>query len=293
MDSAGILMDSHIRFRVSIFGGSPSHGEDPNSDPSVSAQGASSQASSSRPTRVTNRSKLIAAVVAKRLDEFGTPADPADPKKHHRTCKKIPKTASDEETDYTTDSDLSSDDSDSDVEMMMGNEELAEGLPSKTVPETSKHQPKKTKPKRTKTTANTVQDDNEQPQPTVKQPSKMAGKTSNPIYLFYKKVTTDADGTTGDGTKYFKCYHGTRKTVKITKGMKGSLNNLVGHLQRSFPAHHRLYEVLAKRGSPLTKEEIEIASGKKRMDDALVKKYLNELETISKNICEMFKQQLA
>ncbi|CAA7267605.1 unnamed protein product [Cyclocybe aegerita] len=128
-------------------------------------------------------------------------------------------------------------------------------------------------------TANTVQDDNEQPQPTVKQPSKMAGKTSNPIYRFYKKVTTDADGMTSDGTKYFKCYHGTRKTVKITKGMKGSLNNLVGHLQRPFPAHHCLYEVLAKRRSPLTKEEIEIASGKKRMDDALVKKYLNELET--------------
>ncbi|KAJ3517257.1 hypothetical protein NLJ89_g623 [Agrocybe chaxingu] len=250
-------------------------------------------ASSSRPARVTYRSKLMAAVAAEQLDEFGTPADPADPKKRRRTRKKKLKTASDEETDYTTDSDLSSDGSDSDVEMTMGNEELAEGLPSKTVPETPKRRPKKTKPKRAKTTANTVQDDNEQPQPTVKWPSKMAGKTSNPIYLFYEKVTTDADGTTSDGTKYFKCYHGTRKTVKITKGMKGSLNNLVGHLQRSFPAHHRLYEVLAKRGSPPTKEEIEIASGKKRMDDALVKKYLNELETISKNIREMFEQQLA
>ena len=67
--------------------------------------------------------------------------------------------------------------------------------------------------------------------------------------------------------------------------------DLIGHLQRTFPALYQLYEVLAKRDSPPTQEEIDIATGKKKMDDTLAKKYLNELETISRNVREMFEEQ--
>ncbi len=69
--------------------------------------------------------------------------------------------------------------------------------------------------------------------------------------------------------------------------------DLVGHLQQTFPGLYRLYEVLAKWNSPLTQEEIDIATGKKKMDDILAKKYLNELKTISRNVHEMFQEQQA
>jgi hypothetical protein len=49
--------------------------------------------------------------------------------------------------------------------------------------------------------------------------------TKNPIYLFYERVDTAADGTPGkDGDKHYKCYLGGRKVFTITRAMKSSLN---------------------------------------------------------------------
>ena len=48
----------------------------------------------------------------------------------------------------------------------------------------------------------------------------------NPIYLFYKRVNTTADGTPGkDGNKHYKCYLGGCKVFTITCAMKLSLNS--------------------------------------------------------------------
>lgn len=124
---------------------------------------------SARPSRSSDRSKLTAAVAAEHLDEFGAEANAANAKKRSRPRKKKPKTASDDETDYVTDSDASSNSADSDIEMVVANEEvritcrscpkywslsihqLANALPSKTVPEKTKRITKKAKSKRAKT----------------------------------------------------------------------------------------------------------------------------------------------
>jgi len=52
------------------------------------------------------------------------PASSEQSKKHLQPHKKKPKTASDEETEYISDSDSASDTSDSDIEVIVGNEEV-------------------------------------------------------------------------------------------------------------------------------------------------------------------------
>lgn len=54
--------------------------------------------------------------------------------------------------------------------------------------------------------------------------SKESGKR-NPIYLFYEMVSKNAEGLTGKpGDKHYKCYHGNRKVLTITRAMRSSLN---------------------------------------------------------------------
>ncbi|KAJ7728859.1 hypothetical protein B0H14DRAFT_3169299 [Mycena olivaceomarginata] len=56
-------------------------------------------------------------------------------------------------------------------------------------------------------------------------PKKSRGGTTNPVYLFYEKVELNAEGNPGgEGDKHYKCYHGDRDTLTITKAMKSSLN---------------------------------------------------------------------
>jgi hypothetical protein len=48
---------------------------------------------------------------------------------------------------------------------------------------------------------------------------------TNPIYLFYEEVLKNAHGIEGNmGDKHYKCYHGQRKILTITKAMRSSLN---------------------------------------------------------------------
>ena len=51
-----------------------------------------------------------------------------------------------------------------------------------------------------------------------------AGKW-NPIYLFYEEVPTNAHGQAGnDGDKHYKCYHGNRKVLTVTRAIKYNVN---------------------------------------------------------------------
>jgi len=53
---------------------------------------------------------------------------------------------------------------------------------------------------------------------------KESGKR-NSIYLFYETVSKNAEGQPGKpGDKHYKCYHGNRKVLTITRAMRGSLN---------------------------------------------------------------------
>ena len=123
---------------------------------------------------------------------------------------------------------------------------------------------------------------------------------TNPIYLFYEEVSINANNVRGNpGDKFYKCYHGQRKTLTITKAMRSSLNGksihmhiitsetqyisigLIGHLKTHFPAMYRLFLVLKDRDEPPTEDEIAIASGKKTLDPTKAAEYLVKLEKAS------------
>ncbi|KAG2028952.1 hypothetical protein BDR03DRAFT_1019113 [Suillus americanus] len=107
---------------------------------------------------------------------------------------------------------------------------------------------------------------------------KLRGPT-NPIYLFYEEVLKNAqcvEGTKGD--KHYKCYHGQRKILTITKAMRSSLNGLIGHIKTHFPVMYRLYLYLKDRAEPPTEDEVAMASGKKILDPTQAAEYLLQLE---------------
>ncbi|SJL11777.1 uncharacterized protein ARMOST_15186 [Armillaria ostoyae] len=118
-------------------------------------------------------------------------------------------------------------------------------------------------------------------------------KKQNPIYLFYESVDVDANGSSGSpGDRHYKCYHGNRKVLTITKAMWSSLNGLIGHLKH-FPVMYRLYEVLHQRPEPPTSEEEDIASGKCVLEKDASREYLSQLEKASKNIVKALEKQAA
>jgi hypothetical protein len=134
-------------------------------------------------------------------------------------------------------------------------------------------------------------------------------KEKSAIYYFFEQVDQDEHGNKEDGTKYFKCWLGNRKTVKMTKKMKYSTNSefhlpsnqscfhtslaMKSHLEKNFPAHWSLYKALDKRDGPATKAEVEYAQGKRALDATAAKKYMDELDKIQGNIREMLLRQAA
>jgi hypothetical protein len=67
------------------------------------------------------------------------------------------------------------------------------------------------------------------------------------------------------------------------------VNNLRVHVKAMF----QLYSVLKDRDQPPTLEEIEIASGKRKLDDKAEAEYLQKLEKSSQNIKKAFQDQQA
>jgi hypothetical protein len=133
----------------------------------------------------------------------------------------------------------------------------------------------------------------------------------NPIYIFYEAVPMNSQGQAGNpGDKHYKCYHGNRKVITVTRAMKYSLNGkqplllftdvvsqksivgLVGHLKTHFPAQYRLYLILKDRTDPPTDEDLAIASGEKVLDAEAANAYLRRVEVAaSANLLSMFAKQ--
>ena len=95
--------------------------------------------------------------------------------------------------------------------------------------------------------------------------------------------------------------------MTVTRAMKYSLNGasksfprkttaepligLVGHVKNNFPAMYRLYEVLKARPEPPTTEELDIASGRKKLDPSAAGEYISKLEKASENIIDALQRQ--
>jgi hypothetical protein len=67
------------------------------------------------------------------------------------------------------------------------------------------------------------------------------------------------------------------------------VNNLRVHLKAMF----QLYSILKDRDLPPTLEEIEIASGKRKLDGKAEAEYMEKLEKSSQNIKKAFQDQQA
>ncbi|KAN0130680.1 hypothetical protein V8E53_011573 [Lactarius tabidus] len=123
------------------------------------------------------------------------------------------------------------------------NDEVADLLPSKTAPKTKRMKATThTKKKSRAVEVREVGDDdsphslptrNSLASPQLGQGTEGTVK-QNPIYLFYEVVCQNASGMVGDpGDKHYKCYHGNRKVLTITRAMKSSLNGM--HAFKTMP----------------------------------------------------------
>ncbi|KAF9070800.1 hypothetical protein BDP27DRAFT_1323031, partial [Rhodocollybia butyracea] len=236
------------------------------------------QSSSKAPSRKRNRtrsSRMTAAMEEeqKENDSDGNPILPTRPRKRARRRRKAKTPGKADESDggeYSTDDGSVVDSSDSDKSVDITNEELANSLSSKTIPERGGNDKGKAK---------------------LRSPKKKS-KTSNPIYLFFELVDRNEAGDPGTpGDKHYKCFHGKRKTLTITKAMKSSLNGLIMHLKNHFPPMYRLWEVLHQQKKIPTAEEVNIACGKTTLDAQSATAFLGKLETVSYNIQAAFDAQ--
>jgi hypothetical protein len=110
------------------------------------------------------------------------------------------------------------------------------------------------------------------------------------------------------GDRHYKCYHGNRKVITVTRAMKHNLNGklplaicgifsshfyvgLVGHLKMNFPVMYRFYLTLKDRNDLLTDEELAIASATRVFDEEAANTYLGGVERTFENLLSMFAKQ--
>ena len=75
--------------------------------------------------------------------------------------------------------------------------------------------------------------------------------------------------------------------------MAEPLLGLVGHIKNNFPAMYRLYEVLKAHSEPPTTEELDIASGCKKLDASAAGEYILKLKRHQKILLRHFSNRLS
>ncbi|KAJ7798358.1 hypothetical protein B0H14DRAFT_3492582 [Mycena olivaceomarginata] len=95
-------------------------------------------------------------------------------------------------------------------------------------------------------------------------------KTRNPIWYFFENIIKTKHGEKSEpGDKFYRCRHGeSKKPLRMTVAMRGSLTGLTGHLKARAPGMYRFWEILKYRTAPPTVEEVEIAEGQEIFVDS-------------------------
>ncbi|KAJ6622463.1 hypothetical protein B0H10DRAFT_2431847 [Mycena sp. CBHHK59/15] len=169
------------------------------------------------------------------------------------------------------------------------NDEVAASLPSRTLP------------KNTERTARncTKEKDQEKSSPAfhpVDGPSTQkqhGGGKRSPIYYFFEQIDADANGMTEEGASYYKYYLGNREIIYIGASARYDTSKLQKHLQNTFKAHFRLFQVLSKHTEPATDLERDLARGALPISPELAKEYKEKSDQISGNIKAMLEKQTA
>ncbi|KAF8144480.1 hypothetical protein K438DRAFT_1782764 [Mycena galopus ATCC 62051] len=183
--------------------------------------------------RTRNTNRFTKSLAAQKADMTETLPFSVVPMRH------IPESPSDEEDEDFDDlpalEDVlhSSDEGESDSEDFgIDHDEIANLLAAKTVParagKSSKPQTrvKPIAPKRRRATVEEVENEADLERPAKSKRLRMKTMFNAPsvfqnlIYLFYETVPKNENGSIGDpGDKHYKCHHGNRKIITITKGM--------------------------------------------------------------------------
>ncbi|KAF8485258.1 hypothetical protein DFH94DRAFT_792116 [Russula ochroleuca] len=286
------------------------------------------------PPHVTSGTRLAEAIAAEKLDESlpratakckrttTNPTNPTNPTATNPTATNPTATNPTDQIDTNTEdqtftisvseggSESSDDDTDSDGIEEIGNEEVADMLPSKTIPNISNRKGHMLKPKTTgrmkslaaparkkartssdevevikvnTTTINTAISPISSPQKNTRSTKKSL------IYLFYEIIANGSDGTLGDdGDVHYHCLHGVHKVCTIKKSMRSNLNVLVNNLCIHIKPMYQLYCILKDWDKPPTPDEIN-----SQLDAKTEAEYLWKLEQSSQNIRKAFQDQKA
>ncbi|KIL54477.1 hypothetical protein M378DRAFT_92476 [Amanita muscaria Koide BX008] len=136
--------------------------------------------------------------------------------------------------------------------------------------------------------------DDDVPLPSVEVTNEELNGKRNFIYLFYERVSVDEKCNTQPGYKYYKCFHGQRKTYSVSPNMKHNIKNMIQHLQSHFPAMYKLYTILSSRKTPPTPFEVLIATKSSAVQEKEVTDYLQSLDISSQpTIQNAFNNQMA
>ncbi|KAJ7938541.1 hypothetical protein B0H13DRAFT_1851488 [Mycena leptocephala] len=251
----------------------------------------------SRPTR--NKAGAFFAAVADGA------AEPEPPK--HKKRKRGKKQDDDMSADdgvYRSEAEQSGDEEeesdDSDLEMVVGGEELAETLTAKTDPKAGKTRSRKTgdssgkgkakavpkkvrKPaaKKSKTQGTSsdsaINVDNSEPETAPADARKASKNRSrpkiNPIWRFFQELQSEDVPNAELDKKYYKCNLGNRTIISLTKTSNGNI----------VPLPHVSSMVDDDSLKPTT-EELEIVQGKRDMTPQVAKKYQDGMAKIEGNI---------
>ncbi|KAK7007663.1 ribonuclease H-like domain-containing protein [Favolaschia claudopus] len=271
-----------------------------------------------RSFRKRDTTKLTLYLEAQKADDDGNPK--AAPKTKISTAPRAPRTkqvpetaaeAADEDFDDMPelgDVSDSEDEFDGDSDAELDNDELADLLPTKTVPARGGNSTRLQKRKRTveeagaprrNVTVEEVDDEDGDVNPQNTATNEELGDDSskqtfkNPIYYFYELVGKNSEGFPGNpGDKHYKCRHGNGRIITVTKKMRYNISGLTTHLRKDFPVMYRLYQALyTRRDEPITPQEIDLARGKIPVDSEAAKLYLGRIETATANIIQSLENQ--
>ncbi|KAF7370018.1 Transposase-like protein [Mycena sanguinolenta] len=224
---------------------------------------------------------------------------PSPPKKRRRRPKRKALNSDPEDDDFSGSSTDGGDESDSDIEEIIPNEEA---MPEKSRRNTSNPQPKKKRKTKHKTGEDEDLVDDPAPEAGPSRSARKskgkgklttAGNYSNKIYLFYERVTSGANGEVTQGSQYWKSCFGNHEIVEITAGANYNNRKLQKHLKEVSLPHYQLFNVLQARTFPPTDRERALACGATELTDDITEEYIEIGKRLDGNVKKMFEKQAA
>ncbi|KAI0282676.1 hypothetical protein BC826DRAFT_921532 [Russula brevipes] len=258
-------------------------------------------------------------LAAERLDEWG------DLDKKHRQRKphskrntkrvKVMDNSSDldpDDDEYQTDTADSTSEASNASQDEISNGELANALSSKTLPQSVR----RSQPGKRKRPEQSAVDDAQPSHATTpsltlsssfvmdgssKETKQVSPLTSNPIYYFYEAIHSAPQGIKAEeGDKFYQCYHGGRKILRVTKKMRYNLNeDMVVRSKRRWnlkscsPDMFKFYSYLRDRAThiPLSPEEKGIALGKIELSAAKLAEFTQRHDAHQQSLKNAFARQ--